>query len=62
MEPIVTAHFVETMYAHYGEQLLRTDITTLHRKFLEECQQCYIEMHEMIVSFSSLTKNLFTNQ
>ena len=47
-EPIFTPHLCETMYAHYDEQIQLYKNDPPRRKFLEEAQQCYIEMHSML--------------
>ena len=47
-EPIITAHFCETMYAHYNEQIQLYKNDTARRNYLEEQQQFYIYMHSLI--------------
>jgi hypothetical protein len=58
MELFITPHFCETMYAHYGEQLRRKDLPPLVRSLLQECQECYVNMHSLLVSFEMLTEGL----
>lgn len=58
MEQFITPHFCETMYCHYDAQLQRRDIPIMARRLMEQCQQSYLEMHEMLVSFQEIAKGL----
>lgn len=58
MELFITPHFCETMYAHYAEQLVRKDIPTIAKKILEQCQDYYLQMHTILVDFSTYANQL----